>query len=96
MFAVLLTIFTRTCRCRSCSVLLDYSCTKLVALVLPEIEALCWMNLSTYRNLEIFVRNFAITVCIEFVEQVLELLVSYSTQAPVLEIEPKLFWFNAA
>ena len=54
------------------------------------------MNLCANSYLEVLVRDFSISICIEFVEYVLELCVSDTSEAPVLEVEPELFGFNRA
>jgi hypothetical protein len=47
-----------------------------------------------YSYLEVLVRDLSISVCIEFVEYVLELSVGDASEAPVLEVEPELFRFD--
>lgn len=54
------------------------------------------MNLTPYSHLKVLVRDSAIFVSIELVEQLLELSIGDVSKAPVLEIELKLFWLNAA
>ena len=67
---------------------------ELVTLILPKVQALGRVNLCPYCYLKVLVRDLSISVCIEFVKYVLELSVSDTSEAPVLEVEPELFWFD--
>ena len=65
-----------------------------VALILPEVQALSWVDLCPYSYLKVLVRDLSISVCIEFVEYLLELSIGDPSEAPVLEVEPELFGFD--
>lgn len=45
-------------------------------LILSEIQTFPWVNLMAYRLMEIWVANLAITVTVEFVENIVELFLS--------------------
>jgi hypothetical protein len=83
MLAVFLTIFLmRTnrgltisgSRCRRGAPL-----ETMVRVVLPEIETLSGVNLTSNRHLEVFIRNLAIFIQIEFVKELLELCLCDTT-----------------
>ena len=54
------------------------------------------MDLSAYCGLKIFIGNFAISISIEFIKDLFELLITYPAKTPVLEIKPELFWLDGA
>ena len=54
--------------------------------VLSKIKTFCWEHLSTDGNLEIFVRNYAVAVDIEFVKDVVKLFLS-DFQTPEIKIK---------
>ncbi len=52
------------------------------------------MNFTSNSTLKILVGDFSISICIEFIEKLFELLVSNATKAPMLKIEPEFFRLN--
>jgi hypothetical protein len=60
-----------------------------IRIILSEVKTLSWVNLTTDCHLKVFVRDLSITVSVKFIEEMLELLLSNATQAPVLKIEPE-------
>jgi hypothetical protein len=50
------------------------------------------MNFTANSHLEIFVRNFAITIQIKLIKELFELLIGDTSEAPVFKVEPELFW----
>lgn len=62
-------------------------------LILSEIKSFSWVNFRTHSFLEILVRYFSISVVIELLKKVSELLICY-LQAPVFEVEPKFIRCN--
>ncbi len=61
-----------------------------VGLVLPEVESLSRVDLATHAHVEVLVGDLAITIAIEFVEDLLELVIS-QVETPLEEVEAKLF-----
>jgi hypothetical protein len=52
------------------------------------------VDLCPYSYLEVLVGDLSISICIEFVEYLLELSIGDPSETPVLEIEPELFGFD--
>jgi len=54
------------------------------------------VDLCPYSYLEVLVGDLSISVCIEFVEYLLELSIGDPSEAPVLKVEPELFGFDGS
>ena len=52
------------------------------------------MDLCPNSYLEVLVGDLSISVCIEFVEYLLELSIGDPSETPMLEVEPELFRFD--
>lgn len=63
--------------------------------ILSEVKELWRVNLHANRVLEVFIRDSAIFIVIELVEQSLELFICH-VKTPVMQIDLKLFWFNGS
>lgn len=61
-----------------------------LGLILTEVQALHGEHFRTNWELEILVRNFAITIKVEFAKNLIKLLLSY-VHAPKFKIKLKLF-----
>lgn len=75
--------------------MLAFSLSHHMRLILSEIQSLTRMYLTSNTLVEICVRNLAVLVAVEFVEEELELCIA-EVEAPVFEVEFELILLNEA
>lgn len=66
----------------------------IVCALLSEVETLCWVDLTSNGLLKVLIRNLAVMVGIELIEERLELSLGDAPETPVLKVEFQLFGFD--